>query len=258
MNGVKEMIGKNFTSASKDDNVYTPFSMTEQLLENEEFDYNKSVLEPCCGKGHISLKLDKCFTNKNVSAFDIKEHVLNDFLIENRQKTHIQQYNYIITNPPYSKLDKFIVKAKEIATDKFAFLCKLTHLGGVQRFTSGIFQDESCPLTKIYLFTRQANLRFFDRELELSALNKRLNQEINKSEINRTMINHIEKEIEKTEKKIHYPEIRSDGKYPAGMYYYCWLIWENMNNKYKGINNFFKSPEFHWIDNNKYILSKKD
>ena len=48
------MKGKDFfLRKSKSDFFETPYSMTWQLLENEKFDYNKSILEPACGNGAI-------------------------------------------------------------------------------------------------------------------------------------------------------------------------------------------------------------
>ena len=153
--------------------------------------------------------------------------------------------SFIITNPPYSQLDKFIVKAKEVAIDKFAFLCKLTHLGGVERFNSEIFKDEYYPLTKIYLFTRQANIRFFNK-----------NEEIKNLDILKLGKEKYAKKYDFFKKQIDYPYLREDGKYPAGMYYYVWLLWENMNMGFDIIKS--DPPTFHWINNQKYILSSKD
>jgi hypothetical protein len=44
------MKGKNFSSAGREDNVYTPYSMTRQLFNNVYFDREKTVLEPACGE----------------------------------------------------------------------------------------------------------------------------------------------------------------------------------------------------------------
>lgn len=43
--------------------------------------------------------------------------------------------------------------------------------------------------------------------------------------------------------------IRKDGKYPTAMIVYAWLIWEI---GYKG------KPNIDWIDNQKYVLKKRD
>jgi hypothetical protein len=205
-------MGKDFTSARKEDNVYTPYSMTNQFLEVEKFDYNKIFLEPACGKNAIVKVLSDKINITNLFYFDINNNC--DFL------DHKAEVDYIITNPPYSKLDQFIVKAKQVATEKFAFLCKITHLGGVERFNSGIYSDPCYPLTKIYMFTRQANLNF------------------------------------NTKWNPNYTELRDDGKYPAGMYYFCWLVWEKL--KFESDFLGTDAPTFHWINNQEYILKNKD
>jgi len=217
------MKGKDFTSCRGDDNVYTPYSMTEQLLENEEFDYNKSVLEPACGKLAIVTSLIKkgYFNDGMINYYD---RYCTLFPVGKNFIDEKNKYDYIITNPPYKILDEFIIKAKEVAIEKFAFLCKLTHLGGIERFITGIFKDEIYPLTKIYLFTRQANIRFTNDEQESRGY-------------------------------MPYRELRDDGKYPAGMFYYCWLIWERKNIEQYNRDKF---PVLKWINNNKYILLKKD
>lgn len=222
----KNNLGKCFSLVNKgqrlkSDSYQTPYSMTDQLLENEKFDYNKTVLEPACGQGAIQRFLKLKFTNEVYGSDVISK---NDFL---QRDGKYGKYDYIITNPPYKILNEFIVKAKQIAIYKFAFLCKLTHLGGVDRFNSGIFRDEHYPLTKIYLFTRQANIRFTNIEQEARGY-------------------------------LPYRELRADGKYPAGMYYYCWLIWENIEKKYRESELFGNYPVLRWIDNNRYILKRGD
>lgn len=242
--------GKDFTSAKGDDNVYTPYSFTKQLLEVEIFNYNKTILEPACGKGAISNILEKYFGVKHTfyDMFTLGDFQQRNFLTEENRK-----FTYIITNPPYSKLDEFISKAKQVATDKFAFLCKLTHLGGVDRFNKGMFMDENYPLTKIYLFTRQSNLRFFNKKEETKKILKLMNNCVGSSQMIK-----LEKKLNQINKQIDYPELRGDGKYPAGMYYYVWLVFENMNNIEPFAKYGIQAPILRWIDNNKYILRKKD
>ena len=45
-------------------------------------------------------------------------------------------------------------------------------------------------------------------------------------------------------------QIREDGKYHTGMMVYAWFIWDKSQ---KG-----QEPVVRWLDNNKYVLSKKD
>jgi hypothetical protein len=248
-------MGKDFTSAKGDDNVYTPYSMTEQLLENEKFDYYKSVLEPACGAGAILKVINKKFDL--VCNSDINCGIGGDFL---KYGDRFNKYapeqcvKYIITNPPYSKLDPFITKAKQVATEKFAFLCKITHLGGVDRFELKLFRDPDYPLTKIYMFTRQANLRFYDQEKEIKKL-KTLYPDWSQG---------YKFGLEKIQKQTHYPELREDGKYPAGAYYFAWFIFENISKIDKHSDDYDRFidsanfPVFKWINNDKYILRKSD
>lgn len=44
-------------------------------------------------------------------------------------------------------------------------------------------------------------------------------------------------------------KLREDGKYRTGMMVYAWFVWDK---KHKG------HPEIRWIDNNEYVLGKKD
>jgi len=54
---------------------------------------------------------------------------------------------------PFSLAYEFIIKAKEIITEKFALLLPLSYLHGEQRYNN-IYKDKTVPLTKIYVFTR--------------------------------------------------------------------------------------------------------
>lgn len=241
-------MGKDFTSAKGDDNVFTPYSMTEQFLKREYFDKNKKTFECACGNLAIMKVLHKQAYKGWGNDISIDDKY--DFLT---YETYFKP-DYIITNPPYSQLDKFIAKAKQIAQIKFAFLCKITHLGSIKRFTEKTFLDPEYPLTRIYMFTRQANLRFFDKEKEIKKLSDMIDGH------QETDLKYY-KLIEKLKKQIDYPELREDGKYPAGMYYYCWLVWENINYKLSTIKEHGTCgpyPTFHWINNNKYILRKED
>ena len=131
---------------NKSDFYQTPHSMTEQLLENEVFDYTKSVFEPACGKGAIV-----CVIANNFKKFyyqDIQESENYDFL------NYEGNYDYIITNPPFSLAFEFIQKAKEVAKVKFAMLLPLSFLHGQKRYEEKIFRFAEYPLTKVYVFTR--------------------------------------------------------------------------------------------------------
>jgi hypothetical protein len=139
--------GKNFSANNakgqrkKSDFYETPYSITSHLLEVEDFDKSLTVCEPACGAGAISNILKKHWDN--VIAYDIEK----DFLLE------YGNYDYIITNPPFSIAYEFVQKAKRIATKKFAFLLPLSYLHGKKRYDN-IYMDKQYGLKKVYVFTR--------------------------------------------------------------------------------------------------------
>ena len=134
--------GKNFSANNtgkrkKSDFYETPYSMTEQLLEVEKM--VGSVLEPARGNGAISRMIGAC------ESYDLKTG--RNFLKEKRQ------FNTIITNPPFSLAQEFILKAKQVATKKIIFLLPLSYLHGKKRYDT-IWTDKDFPLARIYVFTR--------------------------------------------------------------------------------------------------------
>jgi hypothetical protein len=225
--GVGIMKGKDFFSRkSKSDFFETPYSMTEQLLENEKFNYNKEFGEPACGKKAIVKILDKYISKLRWADKYYSDigGATCDFISDWDLKV-----DYIITNPPFTQFDKFVEKAKQIATEKFAFLGRLEFLTGIGRYYNLLYRQPSYPLTKVYVFVRKANLEYTTEEKE-----KKYNL-------------------------IPYRELREDGKYPAGMYHYCWMIFEKNDNM--TIDSNFAAgiyPVIKWINNQQYILHKRD
>lgn len=131
--------GKNFScnnmgKRKKSDFYETPYSITQQLLEKEQI--IGSVLEPACGQGAISSLL-------HCISYDIEK----DFFTETKQ------YDVVITNPPFSLAQEFILKAKQIAKKKIIFFLPLAYLHGKKRYDT-IWTDKLFPLARIYVFTR--------------------------------------------------------------------------------------------------------
>lgn len=145
-------MGKNFSANNasgkrkKSDFYETPYSITKGLLEFEHFDYNEEILEPASGNGAIVKVLGNYWDKEKIIANDIIKNN-KDFLLEEKN------YQYIITNPPFSLAFEFIIKAKEIAREKFCFLLPLSYLHGKKRYDY-IYQDKLFPLSKVYVFTR--------------------------------------------------------------------------------------------------------
>lgn len=143
-------MGKNFScnnlgQRKKSDFYETPYSITQQLLEVEDFSDCQSILEPAEGLGAITKILLDTFSNKKIIGYDLSDGV--DFLKEENK------YDCIITNPPFSLAKEFIIKAKEVATHKFAMLLPLSYLHGEERYNL-IYKDKKYPLYKVHIFTR--------------------------------------------------------------------------------------------------------
>ena len=112
-------MGKNFSGTNKgqrkeSDFYETPYSITQQLLTSHYFDDNKTTLEPACGDGAIV----KVLRNNNFTKIRYYDKE-TDFILET------QTYEQIITNPPFSIANEFILKAKQVASETFAFLLPL-------------------------------------------------------------------------------------------------------------------------------------
>ncbi len=121
-------------------------------MEREYFS-NLPVLEPACGRSCITEVLRKSGRFSSVEQYDLNHPVLlhrRNFYEETRE------FPYIITNPPYgAEVDKFVEKAKEICTEKFAFLLRTNYLSGIKRYNAGVYKG----LSKVYVFTRMSDLR---------------------------------------------------------------------------------------------------
>jgi hypothetical protein len=138
----KNFSGNNASGKRKKSDFYeTPYSITRHLLNVEDFDYHLTICEPACGDGAIVKVLQE--KTNNVVFYDIEKNFL----------TETEQYDYIITNPPFSIAYEFIQKAKIVAKKKFAFLLPLSYLHGKKRYDD-IYSDKEYPLKKVYVFTR--------------------------------------------------------------------------------------------------------
>ncbi len=141
--------GKNFSANNatgkrkKSDFYETPYTLTRKFLDVEYFNKNSTVCEPACGGGAITRILKEYWEDDKITAYDQE----TNFLWETGE------YDYIITNPPFSIAFEFIQRAKLVAKSKFAFLLPLSYLHGKKRFDE-IYSDRTYGLEKVYVFTR--------------------------------------------------------------------------------------------------------
>ena len=105
-------VGKRDSNGKKSDFYETPYTLTRKFLEVENFNKDQSVCEPACGGGAITKVIKEYWNDNLITAYDKETNFLWDY----------NEYNYIITNPPFSLAFEFIQKAKQLAKSKFAFL----------------------------------------------------------------------------------------------------------------------------------------
>lgn len=109
-----------------------------------------SVLEPCAGEGAISDELIKM--GYRVTTNDLYQGGY-DYL------TAACEATVIVTNPPFSKWDDFVVKAKKEA-QKVMMIGRLNYFGTMARSRSGIWDT----LKAVYCFNRYVDYRTPQRE----------------------------------------------------------------------------------------------
>ena len=141
------------TTRERIENDYyaTPEESTIALLERENF--TGSILEPCCGEGHISEILkSKGF---QVLSNDLIDRGYGETHEDFIRSTSLKADN-VITNPPFKLAKEFIEKSLEVSNKKVAMFCKIQLLEGVSRRE----MFENTPLRTVYVFTkRQTPLR---------------------------------------------------------------------------------------------------
>lgn len=99
------MIGASnhgLTPREKQDYYATDPRAVKELLKVETF--NKNILEPCCGEGHISKVLIDA--GYNVKSTDLYDRGFGAGGVDVFKYSHFE--GDIITNPPYKKAKEFI------------------------------------------------------------------------------------------------------------------------------------------------------
>lgn len=130
VSGVYRTLGTHSNEDREQHDFYaTEPKAVELLLEVEEF--NKNILEPCCGKGHISDVLKE--HGYEVSSYDLVDRgygEVKDFFNFGKIKN-----TDIITNPPYRKAQEFVEKSLEIVDEgaKVAMFLKTLFLESKSR-----------------------------------------------------------------------------------------------------------------------------
>ena len=151
---------KNSKERESLDYYATPATEVLNILETLSYDFSgQTILEPCCGGGHMIAGIQKYLdaheqTPAALKATDFKDRDFRsnkwelqydlDFLADDYP---IDNVDVIIMNPPYATLEPFLIRALEIAQDKLIVLCRVQALEGANRYKN-IFKDN--PPTEIY------------------------------------------------------------------------------------------------------------
>lgn len=120
----------------------TPIECVHALLDRERFEGD--VWEPACGDGRI---VNACL-QRGVSCIGTDIQLGQDFFDSKRK------VDCIITNPPYSCADAFVLHALRLARHKVAMLLRLGFLSGINRYET-IWRLH--PLKSLYVFCKRLN-----------------------------------------------------------------------------------------------------
>ena len=125
---------KKLDDRPKGDKYMTPKSLiwTAKDIIDSEFPAGVEILEPCCGDSAISEELEdryKLIENDLYGVFG-KDYLTDKFFLN---------FNYVITNPPFSLWDEFINRAKDHCL-KFMFIGRLNYFGTNSRYQGDIWK----------------------------------------------------------------------------------------------------------------------
>ena len=98
------------------DIVMTPEPLAKMIVEH--FNPKGKLLEPCCGNGAFLKYMkgaDWCEITKNKDFFDYN-----------------QTADWLITNPPFSKIRKFLQHCYKLEIKNIVFLCPTNHILGLK------------------------------------------------------------------------------------------------------------------------------
>ena len=132
----------------EDDFYATDPNAINSLLQYEDFNHN--IWECACGNGFLSQRL-KDF-GYNVFSSDIVNRGYEDTNIQNFLQANKKENYDIITNPPYTHANEFVLKAIELADRKVAMFLKIQFLETQKRYNNIFIKY---PPSKVYIFSKR-------------------------------------------------------------------------------------------------------
>ncbi|GJL96101.1 MAG: hypothetical protein DHS20C05_25060 [Hyphococcus sp.] len=117
------------------DNFPTPPWATRALIEHvigAGSVKGKSCLEPACGSGHMAAPLSEYFGA--VHGSDIYDYGYGDVCDFLTYPYEANDYDWVITNPPFRSAEEFTQRALTIAKDGVAILARTLFIESVGRY----------------------------------------------------------------------------------------------------------------------------
>lgn len=146
-------LGVDYGTHKQEHRVENDFYSTDPkainaLLEFESFDNN--IWECACGNGVLSQRLKEF--GYNVTSTDIVNRGYPGTIIKDFLKCNEPVECDIITNPPYSHVTEFILKALQLTKGKVAMFLKIQFLESIKRYNL-IFKNT--PPARVYIFSKR-------------------------------------------------------------------------------------------------------
>jgi hypothetical protein len=108
-----------------------------------------TCLEPACGAGHMAKVLEEYFPE--VMSCDIADYG-QDRIADFLSKDVNEEYDFIITNPPFNLAEEFVLKALPLAKESTAIFARTQFIESVGRYERLFKQN---PPTIIAQFTER-------------------------------------------------------------------------------------------------------
>lgn len=144
------MVGYNSKPRKPGDEYNTPSWVTKLLLSVEHLP--GKIWEPACGEGYISKLLPFSTISSDIRTDDKVYGWRGIDFLKSKPIVH-QKIDTIITNPPYSLAEQFMVHGLEIADQKVVLLLRLLFLEGQHR--NALFKKY--PISKIWVLSQRPN-----------------------------------------------------------------------------------------------------
>lgn len=142
--------GRTNPNRAIEDYYASPAPIVRILLDNENF--AGRILEPCLGEARVIEHVLHERGYNDVVCFDIAGHgdERRDFF------SITEQYDAIVTNPPFRHHVAFIRHARKVARHKIALLLPLNYLTGKSRHDE-VWMDRDFPLARVLIMSRGVN-----------------------------------------------------------------------------------------------------